>query len=239
MTTAEKILQLKQDIDAVFEAGKAQGGGSLDFDKIQTADNGLPKTDYRYMFAGNFWTDENFKPTKDITAHYAEKIFAYSSITNLKKTFEDCGVTFDVSNASKNNSVTQLFQASRITDVGVLDVSLGGLSYMLNGAQKLVNVEKIILKDDDSQGFQGTFDNCKALKEIRFEGVIGKTLSIRWSTNLSADSLYDIVTHLSDSSTGQTITFPTTAESTYNAKYGDGAWATLLSTKQNWSIAYA
>ena len=75
MTTAEKLIRAKADIDAVFEAGKAQGGGSLDFDKIQTAENGLPRTGYRYMFAGGFWTDENFKPTKDIIAHYAEKIF--------------------------------------------------------------------------------------------------------------------------------------------------------------------
>lgn len=234
MTTAERILRAKQDIDEVYEAGKSQGG--LDFNEILS--NGA-LGDYRYQFAGAFWNDGNFKPTCNIRAGYAEKMFAYSKITNLKQILEDYGVSLDISEASKNNNVTQIFQGSSITDVGVLDISQGTPTYLLNGAQKLINVEKIILKNNGSQVFTGVFDNCKALKEIRFEGVIGKTLNFRWSTDLSADSLYDIVTHLSDSSTGQTITLPTTAESTYNAKYGDGAWATLLSTKQNWSIAYA
>ncbi len=234
MTVAEKLIRAKSDIDAVYEAGKALG--VLDFDRIQV--NGT-RTDYRYLFAGGFWKDDNFKPTHDIKAYYAEKIFAYSKITNLKKILEDCGVTLDVSVASKNGNVVQLFQGSDITDVGVLDVSRGGLAHMLNGAQKLKNVDKIILKDDGSQAFTGVFDNCKALEEIRFDGVIGQTLSISWSTNLSADSLEDIVMHLSDTATGKTVTFPTTAQSNYDAVKGEGAWSALVATKTNWTIAYA
>ncbi len=234
MTVAEKLIRAKSDIDAVYEAGKALG--VLDFDRIQV--NGT-RTEYRYLFAGGFWKDNNFKPTHDIKPDYAEKIFAYCKITNLKKILEDCSVTLDISIASKNGNVTQLFQGSSITNVGILDVSLGGVSYLLNGAQKLVNVEKIILKDDGSQAFTGVFDNCKVLEEIRFDGVIGQTFSIRWSTNLSADSLEDIVRHLSDTATGKTVTFPTTAQSNYDAVKGEGAWSALVATKINWTFAYA
>lgn len=207
----------------------------VDVDDLITKSN----YDYRYLFAGSFWTDDNFKPTRNLTCGYAEKMFAYSKITNLKRILDGYGVSLNVSPASKNGSVTQMFQGSRITDVGVLDVSGGGLTYMLNGAKYLKNVERIVLKSDGSQAFTSCFDNCTALENISFSGKIGQSINLKWSTKLSDRSLMDIVISLSDTSTGKTCTLPTTARSNYDAVNGDGAWDSLITFKTNWSFAYA
>ncbi len=231
MTVAEKLIRAKEDIDEVFEAGK-QAEIKRRWDVIQP--DGTTRTDYRYMFAGCSWTDDIFKPKKKIRPQYAEYMFSYSHITDLTV------VDIDLSRVQQNN-VNRIFAFARITDVGDIDTtSITSMTYMFTQAQRLVNCGTVTLKSDGTQTFGTTcFQNCNALVEIRFEGVIGRNLDIRWSTLLSAGSLESIVTHLSDDVTGQTITLPTTAEANYNAVYGEGAWAALVATKPNWTFAYA
>lgn len=138
----------------------------------------------------------------------------------------------------KATSFTNMFRAASITDAKVtIDFSEGSGTYVFNNAYSLVRVPKIIANQNID--FTGWFASCTALEEIRFEGVIGKSLDIHWSTGLSMASLASIVGALSDTVTGQTITFPTTAQSTYdNATYG-GRWAEIVASKPNWTFAYA
>lgn len=248
MTTAEKLIRAKADIDAVYEAGKAQGGdteaafneGKLaaERERFEVLQQGGKAYEYREMFAGRGWTDESFKPIYNIVPTQVTRMFAFTGIKNLKADLERQGVILDLSKVT--GDVAQMFANSLVTDIGVLNISNAkSANYLLQDASQLVNVEKVILSSSGNQTFTQAFGYNKKLVEIRFEGVIGNNIEFKQSTKLSADSLESIVTHLSDTVTGKTITFPNTAESTYNAKYGDGAWATLLSTKQNWSIAYA
>jgi hypothetical protein len=60
MNIAEKTLQLKQDFDDVYEAGK-----KAELDRFWDAyqENGN-KTDYGYAFSGTGWTDETYKTIK-------------------------------------------------------------------------------------------------------------------------------------------------------------------------------
>lgn len=249
MTTAEKLIRAKSDIDAVYEAGKAQGGdteaafneGKLaaERERFEVLQKGGKATDYREMFAGASWTDETFKPIYDINPTNATRMFAFTGIKDLKAVLENQGVVLDFKNIV-TNGISQMFSNSKVTDIGLVDVSSqGNLNYLFQDASWLVNVEKVILSTNGNQTFTQAFGYNKELVEIRFEGVIGNNIEFKQSTKLSADSLESIVTHLSDTVTGKTVTFPTTAESTYNTKHGDGAWAALLATKQNWSIAYA
>lgn len=78
-----------------------------------------------------------------------------------------------------------------------------------------------------------------ALEEIRFEGVIGKSLDIHWSTKLSMMSLSSIVGCLSKTVSGQTITLPTTARATYDNATISGSWDNLVKQYTNWTFAYA
>ena len=139
-----------------------------------------------------------------------------------------------------NNVANQMYSFSSITDTKVsIDVA-SGISVQLSNTfaySKLVTIRKLIVREGNS--LATAFISCTALKNIVFEGVIGRSIDIHWSTLLTADSLESIVTHLSDTATGYTCTLPTTAESTYNAVHGDGAWSALVATKTNWTFAYA
>ena len=202
MTVAEKLVRAKDDIDAVFEAGK-QAEYDRFWDEYQL--NGTPHS-YAMAFGGRGWTDEVYNPKYDIVlVSTANQMFNSSYVTDTK-------VSIDISEPS--------VQLSHV------------FSY-----SKLVTIRKLIVGENNS--LLNAFTGCTKLQNIVFEGVIGKNLDIHWSTLLTVDSLESIVTHLSDTATGYTCTLPTTAESTYNAVHGDGAWSALVATKTNWTFAYA
>ena len=52
-------------------------------------------------------------------------------------------------------------------------------------------------------------------------------------------SLASIIAALSDTVTGQTITFPTTAESNYDSETYIGRWKEVVASKPNWKFEYA
>jgi hypothetical protein len=110
------------------------------------------------------------------------------------------------------------------------------LCYELKTIQKLVVLESQVFK-------MSTFKDCIALEKLIIEGVIGQNgFDIHWSTKLTANSLYSIINALSTTTTGLSITLPTTAKANYNANPPEGApatWTELIETRPNWTIAYA
>jgi hypothetical protein len=224
MTTAEKILRAKADIDAVYEAGKAQGGGG-EFDAFKNMDS------INSFFANNY------------NSYYLDKLdkLDLSNIKRAQYLFQENTIVKSVKIPSMPNLALIHAMFLRCTSVEYIEVDTSlanAVSDLFNGCTSLKEIGKP-LDFSKASYLSRTFQDCSELEKITFVGTINKSVDFYWSTKLTADSLNSIITHLSDSATGQTITLPTTAESTYNAKYGDGAWATLLATKQNWSIAYA
>lgn len=140
--------------------------------------------------------------------------------------------------AIKASSFSGMYQNSQISDTKVpLDFTYGSGTDVFRNASKLRNIEKIIVDSDNA--FSNWFYNCTALEEIRFEGTIGNSLDIHWSTKLSFESLVSIVSALSKTVTGQTITLPTTARQTYDNATISGAWDNLVKQYTNWTFAYA
>ena len=136
------------------------------------------------------------------------------------------------------SNATCMFQDCYITDTKVaIDISNGSGNSIFYYASKMVNIRKLVVSENMT--FNGTFTGCIALKEIRLEGTIGKSFDIHWSTKLSAESYESILSCLSTTSIGQTLTLPTTAEATYDAKHGSGAWAERVKGFTNWEIKYA
>lgn len=212
MTTAEKILRAKADIDAVYEAGKAQGGDNHYDTFWDIYQEKGKKLNYNFAFAGSSWNAEIFKPKYPLNGMtYANNMFAGAH------GLIEIPYTIDLTNLA------------------------GIASSVFDGSTVLKTIKEVIVDEDNTFSF--CFRNCNALEEIRFSGTIGQSgLSFQWCTKLSADSLLNIVEHLSDTATGMTITFPKTAEANYNSAPPENApqtWAALLATKQNWSIAYA
>lgn len=132
------------------------------------------------------------------------------------------------------------FSYSSITDTKVdIDASRAttNITNLFLSCAKLRTIKKLIVSENTS--YTNVFMNCSALEEIRFDGTIGKSLDIHWSTKLSVESYRSIFEHMSIAVTGQTITFPTTAKATFDAECGDGQWDLWVSALGNWTFAYA
>jgi hypothetical protein len=196
MTKQEQLQKIEDNIPKIHKAGISKGKQTA-YDEFWDLyqDNGTRK-DYNRAFSGVGWTDTTFKPKYDIRPDNAGGLFAYSKITNLKKLLEDLGIELDFSTVIYGR-FTQVLMDSTITDIGVVDASrYESADYLFYNATKLVNVEKLIITDTGKFNFPNSvFQNAKSLKEIRFEGVIGKSINFK-DCPLSVDSMIDIINHL-------------------------------------------
>ena len=61
----------------------------------------------------------------------------------------------------------------------------------------MATIDKIIIDNDGSRLFDQSFYKCNQLKNIKFEGVIGQTISFS-SSPLTVESMKSIITHLKD-----------------------------------------
>lgn len=235
--------------DAGYAAGEAEGykdGKQAQYEEfwnIYIPDN---LSNWQYVFYSPRWNDSNFYPNKDLNPKGAAP-FAFSSheITNLKQRLIDCGVRLDTSNITSGNYMfcycSKLTHLPTISFVGLKE----NISNAFNNDTKLVEIEKIILKDDGSTTFSYWFDKCAALTTISFEGVIGNNINFQWSTKLTKASIESIINHLSDTTTGKTLTlskaaadeaFPCWMDGVNYGAGGNGEWLFLKESKPNWTI---
>lgn len=140
------------------------------------------------------------------------------------------------------NDAKQMFYYSDITSTKVdivVNINQGTSDYLFGYCKKLKDI--LLLDVTNYTGkYTGWFSNCDTLENIKIKGTVKNSgLDFHWSTLLSADSLKSIINALSTTTTGLTITLPTTAQTNYEAVYGSGSWATLVATRSNWTIAYA
>jgi len=243
MSIAEKLVEIAQDLpkvyDAGFAAGQNAGGGgyaegyeagkqaeqSAFWDMYQQ--NGT-RTYYLRAFQLVF-TDEMFKPKYDIIPDNANQMFIEAPITNLKQLLESAGVILDT---SKSRYTTQMFQYSTVTHVPTIDFSSSSVvSAVFSDTPNLVYIEKLIVKE--AHTFPNAFARANSLVEIRVEGIIAADLDIHWSP-LSKASIESIVSCLSDSASGKTVTFNKAA---VLAAFGtEEAWTSYIASKPNWTF---
>ena len=250
--------------DAGYEKGKAEGGdteaayeqGVADgkqaeydafWDSYQYAINGISQiSSGAYMFAHSGWNDSTFKPKYSMTyLTNAGNMFNTCAVTDLSAALERQGVVFDF---SKCTNFVGAFSYAKLTRVPVIS-TLGTtptspFNSMFYGSNQLHTIEKLILKSDGSQIFNGTFTNCAALENIVIEGVIGQNgFNMQWSTKLSRESIESIINALSDTTSGLSITLSLVAVNrafAYVENGDDGSinqpWLDLVASKPNWAI---
>lgn len=250
MTTTEKLNQVVENERKALELNKklenalygTEFGGKSHYDTFWDSAKdkyGEISGFLMYAFAGAMWSDTTFNPPCNIKPTYGAYLFAQSKITDLKGILERNNVALDVSTAT---NVSGIIEGSAITRLPIIDTrNITALTNFLYNGSQLVSVDKVILKDDGSQTTTAlSFKLLPSLVEIRFEGVIGANVDISSSIKLSAQSYNSIMTHLSTTSSGKTLTLPNyeTVKSTYDAKYGNNAWDTIVANKSNWTIAY-
>lgn len=240
-TISEKLKAVSDNVPKVYEAGRDVGKNeewSSFWDSYQQ--NG-DRRDYSYVFCGGAWTEENFRPKYDIIVNDGSYVFFRSKLTiDLGEFLKKLGVNVEIA-IKENCSLYYGFHNSGFTALPVIDLSestsytYAPFTYCFN----LKKIEKIILGGSGVQDMNQWFDYDEELEEIRFEGKIKWDIDVHWSTKLSANSILSIFEALSDDVTGTTLTFPSTAEETFETYFADDpdiSWSLMVSRYPNWTI---
>lgn len=220
-------------VGEVFEAGKKAEHDEF-WEQYQQRGKLLS---YHYAFAGVGWSDETFYPKYDIKPSWSVVgTFMYCAITDLEARLKECGVVLDTSD---NANYSGTFAYSKITVLPEIVFSSFStvISETFSNCTSLHTIRKIILKDGFNVSMPSAFDNCVALENVVFEGVIPKIVSFAQSVKLSKASITSIIEHLSTTASGQTATFSKTAVETAFGSVESAEWQSLIAPKSNWTIS--
>lgn len=165
---------------------------------------------YFYTFCECVWNKNNFKPTCNIVPTEADHMFNYhnrgGTAYDLAQHLEDLGVVLDLSNCTIGNYTFENAVVSRLPE---LDMTKGTFTCFVRNCKQLVTIDKIIVSDAGDQPFTQTFNACNVLKNITFEGVIGRSISFPHSP-LTVESMKSIISCLKDYSTESPFTYTLT-----------------------------
>ncbi len=209
------------------------------WDNVQNYGN---RTGYNSAFTN--WGSEYIRPK------YKVELTADSSVQSAGIVFEYCkklkkveSAYFDFSQkptgTSNNAGYYYTFNGctslEEIEDIGLVPQ----YSYTNTFAYcyKLHTIAKMGV--DENTKFSNTFTGCEDLVNLTIDGTIGQNgFNVSACTLLSADSIKSIIEALSITLSGLSITLPSTAQDTYDAEYGEGAFETLIMPYSNWSIVW-
>ena len=202
----EKLTAIAENEQRVFDAGKAKRDYEW-WDKV------APTTRYSYVYAffGPWWTDDVYNPVRELT----------------------------IANASSSPNSTYMYGGSMITDTKVpinLSTNAERVYNLVNtftSATYLKTIRKLIVNERIAMDNQ--FTSCTALENLTIEGTIGQNFNAQWCP-LTEESILSVVTHLSDTTSGLTCTFKSTA---VEAAFTTEEWNALVATKPNWTFAKA
>ena len=245
MNIADKLTTIAQNEQKVYAAGKQAEHDSF-WDSYQANGN---RTAYNSAFSKTGWTDDNFRPKYDIRPTNASQMFSESLVADLVSDLKEHNVVLDFSKCK--NLYMAFYWCTRLTTVPIVDTTATTddtqtFYYLFGNDSKLESIEKIILKETGEQVFSGTFSSCGALKEVRFEGVIGQNLDMTMSPSLSKDSIISIVNALSETASGKKLSLSKSAvnkafgiDVDNESTYPEGSeYYTLRHSKDNWTFSY-
>lgn len=230
MSIADKLAAIAENVQKVYDAGKAAGGdgdGWYDIFWDVYQDNGA-RTDYQYAFRGIGWTDETFAPKHTIQPYRAQYMFAESKIQTSEY--------LSKLDFSKSSAVTQIFMSSTVEELGVVDFGAvttgwGGVNQTFHYCSKLRKIGLFIPPRDKTAKID-CFYGCSALTDIQFGGTIYVSLSFS-SSPLTVDSIKSTIEWLNDyAETGTSVTL--TLGATNLAKLTDEEKA--VATQKGWTL---
>ena len=229
MSIAEKLTTIAENGQKIFDKGKE----AANREKWNKHIDALNKSAFTYGFAGKGWNDDTFTPYTDIVmppSRNAGQVFAYSGVTDLKGILETFGTKIDCRNAL---NATNFFQYSLVTRVPAIAFEKAtSIQGIFSNATSLVSIDSLAFPENCT--ITNAFQNCTSLTEIRIGSNIGNTIDFHWSP-LSQESVESIVSALSDSASGKTVTFNNTRIENING--GSSWWADLKASKPNWTFA--
>lgn len=214
-----------------YVTGKEEGieiGKQAEYDAFwDGVTNSGNRTDYVSAFRQ--WGNEYIRPNIKITPTAVDsKNQTFCECKNLKKIEAQY---FDFSQTPIGTRANQSYyytfsscdKLEEIEDIGMQADFAYTYSFAYCG--KLRTIAKIRAKEETV--FNNAFRGDYWLENVTFDGVIGQNIEFQWSTKLSADSIRNIMEHLSGTASGKTLTLSKTAveASTTNGEYYFGAYA--------------
>ena len=229
MNIAENVLLLKQDFDKVYEAGKIVGNKKF-WDDYQ--ENGARKY-CAFLYAGNGWNNETFKPEHDLQPTNAKSMFQYCHIENYKEHLDSLGRKIDFSQSTNNDGVFHgCPYLKHLPDIDFSNTHFLVNTFSWSGIETIDSI-----KINERVSFDRTFDGMPDLKEIRIIGLIRSAIDFGSSPKLSTQSIINIFDALSMMN-GSTLTLNKTAVDNMdftNTEYD--SWEELRATKSwCWTI---
>ena len=230
----KEILQVFDPSVPAFEKGY-EAGRKAEYDAFwDSFQEGWQGGNMDYHYAGTGWSDVTFKPKYSMKPISATSMFRRNHFGgDLVELLERQGIALDFSECTQ---MTYLFYESTVTHIGAVDFTAtvsttGAFGYMYH----CHTIDSVKLKKENT--YAATSFRCPALENICIDGVIGQNgFDIHWSNGLSRASMESIVSALSSETSGLTVTLPKAAK---EAAFTADEWASLISTKPNWTIALA
>ena len=241
---AAKLVLLRNNQPRVYHAGYDKGlidGKQAEYDTIWNAiqDNGK-RTNYYGAFAYSNYPLGVFKPKYPLKPAGANRMFVATTVELPDGEY----LEVDLSTCT---DVYWMFRNSKIKRIGKCDLTAvtAAMTGVFSLMSRTVEIKEIVSKE--SLTFSAdAFNQSTALERVIFSGVIGSALDIHWSAKLSRASIVSIITHLSDTASGNTVTLSKTAvdKACAEAELSDRInstnsawWAWLIGTKPNWTIS--
>lgn len=162
----------------------------------------------RYDYAFYQWGAETAHPKYKIIPTNANSLSQTFGESKLKK-IEAAYFDFSKKNAGTYNQASNYWtfancrKLEEIEDIGMCDTFQYASTF--TNCSELHTVA--VLRVGENTTFDKAFNACKKLKSIKIEGTIGQNgLDFSACKELSADSIRSIITHLSDTAQGKTLT---------------------------------
>lgn len=205
MTIANKLLRMKEDLDNVYEAGKAAGGGGDDyydtFWKDYTQDGA--RAEWHYAFYGLGWTDNTYRPDRAIRITSASTgVFSGAKITS--------------------------------TRVPIVIATSGNCPNLFANNMTLRTIPMLDITDYTYGNYGGWFSYTSGLVDITVAGYFISSVSFERSSKLSKASIQSIYSALSSEAgmSANTITLSLVA---VNKAFETSEGANDGSTSEEWS----
>lgn len=254
MAIADKLTQIAENEYKVYGAGKEKGyadgfeeGKKEEYDAFWDAFQNYGNRN-RYNYAFFQWGADTVHPKYKVVPTEASSLNQTFCESNLKK-IESAYFDFSQRPSGTYDSNSAYFtcnackELEEIEDIGLFDSFKYYATF--SWSPKLHTIAKIRVAE--STLFNGAFNGCAKLKNITIEGTIGQNgLDFSACKELSADSIRSIITHLSDTAQGKTLTLSKAAvnkafETSEGANNGSLSqeWEWYLGYKPNWDIILA
>ncbi|MBQ8793799.1 MAG: hypothetical protein IJZ63_03525 [Clostridia bacterium] len=245
MATADLITQLKQDFDDVYEAGKAAGGGSGDYEQGYEDGKNSVVDNLRYVEQCSFQSLNVFGKA-EVELNFDNMIGFTNLFQVTDKSYTNTTVEHLTINCQNNISSIQqiLYCHSMASDYTLKRVTLNfdtqnctnfANAFTCQRALEVINGQPLNYSAVTNANYMNGFSNCGALVEVRIaSNTIKLSISFANCSLLSTDTIQSIIDGLADltGGTAQTLTL----HATVGAKLTETQKATI--TAKNWTLVY-